>query len=159
MAVQNARPKKKRPIEAYKENVEDALWLVRHAVVAVCAAFETCLADRVMTFVGPLLRSKNPSSRLRSIALTAYDWMIIEQATNRGYAMRNIAERYIRENSSTAPNKIGEFLSLIGEKSWTKAVDSRRNVAPGRKTPPAAPSHPRPAVGTKRRVRRYRFPT
>lgn len=196
MATYNARSKKKSPIDAYKENVEDALWLVRHAevlthtnkntmqsilrtsvgntfhipkknqtnmdyiqndeiilifrdktqygrkdianlqpllrpaVVAVCAAFETYLADRVMTFVGPLLRSKNPSSRLKSIPLTAYDWMIIEQAKNRGYAMRNIVERYIRENSSTAPKKVGELLSLIGVKNWTKALDSRRRLPP-----------------------------
>lgn len=197
MATQNARSKKKPPIDAYKENVEDALWLVRHAevlthtnknrmqsvlrtsvgntfhipkknqtnmdyiqngeiilifrdetkygrknianlqpllrpaVVAVCAAFETYLADRVMTAVGDVLRAKTPAPRLKRISLSAYDWMEIEQMKNRGAGMRRIVERYVRENSSTSPTKVGELLALIGVEKWAQQLDRRRRVPNG----------------------------
>jgi hypothetical protein len=113
-----------------RENIADKQPLFRPAVVGVCAAFETYLADKIMVFVGPLLRSKTPSPRLKEIPLTTYDWMEIEKTTKRGYAMRNIVERYIRENSSTAPNKVGEMLSLIGVKKWTNEIDKRRKTSP-----------------------------
>jgi hypothetical protein len=42
-----------------------------------------------------------------------------------------VVEPYVRENASTASNKVGEMLTLIGVEKWSAKLDNQRGVAKG----------------------------
>ncbi len=111
---------------------EDLQPLLRQSLVAACAALETYIADRAMDFVGSTLKSESLPSRMQSINLTVGQWLAIEERyQRRKRGIRNVIGEHIRETSSTAPNRLGEVLSTIGVKNWTKELDQARNVAYG----------------------------
>jgi hypothetical protein len=117
-----------------RDDFADARPLLRQALVAACAAFETYLADKAMAHIGQLLRSKATlTPRLRQLPMTLGDLMEIQAGYERmGWGIRlHIVEPAIREMSSTAPNRVGEVLALIGVRDWAKKVDKQRKVDPG----------------------------
>lgn len=107
--------------------------LLRQALVAGCAAFETFMADAVMARVGNQLISGDLTERMRKIPLDLGTWMYIHdryQHKKRGLRS-NVIEPYVTEHASTAPNKVGDLLVLLGVKDWTKKLDRARGVALG----------------------------
>lgn len=106
--------------------------LIRPVLVAACAAFETFLADRVMECIPGVLETEDLPKRFRAIPLTVGDWRNIEREfQRRQWGIRRVIESYIRESSSTAPNKVGETLSIVGIQNWATAVDARRKIPKG----------------------------
>lgn len=106
--------------------------LLRSVLVAACAAFETFLADRVMEILASAVKAENTPSRLKAIPLTVGEWMDIEEKyERRAWGMRRVVEKFVRESASTAPNKVGNTLSVVGVSNWAKSVDSKRGVASG----------------------------
>lgn len=114
-----------------REQFSDLQPLLRQSVVVACAAFEVYLADKAMVFASDALRRDKPPSRMMGISLTVGDWTEIEKKQRRGWGIRAIIEKHIREESSTAPNKIGFVLSTVGVKDWEKKVDNARRVEKG----------------------------
>ncbi len=111
---------------------EDLRPLLRPVLVAACAAFETFLADRVMEMLASALKAETLPPRLRNIPLTIGEWIDVEyQYKRRGWGMRRLIERFVRESASTAPSKVGETLGVVGVKGWSKSVDVRRGVPQG----------------------------
>lgn len=112
----------------------DARPLLRQAIVAACAAFETYLGDKAMASVGALVHSSATlTPRLRRVPLTLVDFIEIEEKYQRtGWGIRHrVLEPWVREAASTSPSKIGELLSAIGIENWAKKVDAERNVPNG----------------------------
>lgn len=108
--------------------------LLRQALVAACAATETYLADKVMERVGPLLRSPAAATkRMRDLPLTLGCWLEVERRyERRRWGMRGmVVEPYVRQHASTASNRVGEMLSLIGVEGWAARLDKARGVAKG----------------------------
>lgn len=117
-----------------REHFMDHKPLLRQALVAACAAAETCLADTVMEKVRQQTTSVGAaSSRLRKLTLSVEDWLYLEQ--NYSYRRRGLHERvlepHVREMASTAPSQVGALMSLIGVSDWTKRVDHFRQVDKG----------------------------
>lgn len=61
------------------------------------------------------------------------DFVRIQETYERhGWGLRvDIVEPFVREKASTAPNRVGELLSLIGMSNWPAKIDSQRGVAKG----------------------------
>lgn len=115
-----------------KDRFTDLRPLLRQSIVAGCAALETYLADKTMERIGAALKADAIPKRLRSIPLTLGHWSDIEREySRRTWGIRAIVEEAVREQASTAPNKVGELLSMIGVTDWTRKVDSARNVPRG----------------------------
>lgn len=116
-----------------RDDFVDGRPLLRQALVAACAAFETYLADKAMSRVGPLLKSEATlTRRLRELPLTLADWMKIDQYERKRWGLREyVVEPAVREMASTAPNQVGALLSLLGVEDWAKKVDTQRGVARG----------------------------
>jgi RiboL-PSP-HEPN len=115
-------------------DIADLRPLLRQALVAACAALETYLADKIMEQVGPLLRKQeNLTPRLAAIPLSLIDFVRIQETYERhGWGLRvGIVEPFVREKASTAPNRVGEVLSLIGISNWPAKIDNQRGVAKG----------------------------
>jgi hypothetical protein len=108
--------------------------LLRQAMVAACAATETYLADKVIEQADVLLRAnKSATDKMRKVPLTVGDWLDIEvgyQRRRRGLRER-VMVRHINEVASTAPNRVGELLSLVGVTNWTNKMDGFRKVPKG----------------------------
>jgi hypothetical protein len=116
-----------------REDFLDHAPLLRQALVAGCAAFETYMADEVMARIGPYLSSGQLTERMCKIPLDLGTWMHIHHAYNhkkRGLR-KNVIEPYVMENASTAPNKVGELLVLLGIKDWPRKLDAARGVERG----------------------------
>lgn len=108
--------------------------LLRQALVAGCAATETYVADKVMTRIGPLLASESVATdRLKQMPMTVGDWLHIEEDyTRRRRGLRErVVQPSVRIQASTAPSKVGQLLSLIGVRNWTKQLDQHRQVPSG----------------------------
>ena len=83
-----------------------------------------------MTFVGQALRADEIPRRLGAIPLTVGRWTEIEdQYERRKWGIRTVIEEAIREMSSTAPNRVGEVLGVVGFSNWARRVDDQRGVA------------------------------
>lgn len=106
--------------------------LLRQSIVAGCAALETYLADKIMDRIGSALKAKDLPKRLRSVPLTVGHWSDIERGyERRTWGIRAIVEEAVREQASTAPNKVGELLSMVGISEWNRKVDTARGVTRG----------------------------
>lgn len=115
-----------------KERFADLRPLLRQSIVAGCAALETYLADKTMERVGSALKGDAIPKRLRAIPLTLGHWADIERDySRRTWGIRTIVDEAVREQASTAPNKVGELLSMIGVSDWTRKVDAERKVSRG----------------------------
>jgi hypothetical protein len=117
-----------------RDDFSDARPLLRQAIVAGCAAFETYIGDKAMASVGALVHSAETlTPRLRRVPLTLADFIEIEEQYQRtGWGIRHrVVEPYVREAASTAPNKVGNVLSAIGVENWAKKVDGERRVPSG----------------------------
>jgi hypothetical protein len=107
--------------------------LLRQALVAACAAFETYVADWVMARVGSQLISGELTSRAAEIPMTLGTWMEIhDRYTHKKRGLRkNVIEPFVYERASTAPKPLGELMSLIGVKDWSRAIDKARGCDRG----------------------------
>jgi hypothetical protein len=117
-----------------RADFEDPRPLLRQALVAACAAVETYVGDKVMQKVGPLLSSEGTlTPRLRDLQLGLDDWMHIEHRYQRKrWGLRElVVEPHVRENCSTAPNKVGVMLTLVGLDDWARRIDGQRRVQRG----------------------------
>lgn len=116
-----------------RDDFTDPRPLLRQALVAACAAFETYLGDKAMSKVGPLLRDESSlTRRLRELPLTLSDWMKIDLYERKRWGLREyVVEPSVRKMASTAPNQLGALLSLLGVDDWTRKVDGHRKVAAG----------------------------
>lgn len=115
-----------------RQAFDDLRPLLRQAIVAGCAAFETYVADKAMKHVGPALRSDRPPPRLKEIPLTVGYWIDTEQKyKRRGWGLRRLVEDHMREVSSVSPSQVGLVLSSVGVRDWEKKVDARRGVTRG----------------------------
>jgi hypothetical protein len=117
-----------------RDDFADGRPLLRQALVAACAAFETYLADKAMSLVGPLLRTERTlTPRLGGLRLTLADWMRIERRyEKKRWGLREfVVEPAVREMASTAPSQVGAVLSLLGVDDWTRKVDGHRRVTRG----------------------------
>jgi hypothetical protein len=61
------------------------------------------------------------------------DWMAIDRYEKKRWGLRRyVIEPAVREMASTAPNKVGELLSMLGVDNWTRKIDAERGVVRGR---------------------------
>lgn len=117
-----------------RDDFADGRPLLRQALVAACAAFETYLADKAMSLVGRLLAGEATlTRRLGALPLTLADWMRIQETYQRKrWGLRQyVVEPAVREMASTAPSQVGALLSLLGVDDWARKVDGHRRVARG----------------------------
>lgn len=115
-----------------RDSLQDLRPLLRQAIVAGCAAFETYVADKAMDHVSAALKAEAIPQRLAELPMTVGRWTDIErQFERRGWGIRRVVEEHIREISSASPTNVGRVLSMIGVKYWAKAVDQERNVKRG----------------------------
>jgi hypothetical protein len=116
----------------HRQAFADLRPLLRQAIVAGSAAFETYVADKAMEYVGPALRSDDPPPRLKEIPLTVGYWIDIHQKyARRGWGLRRVVEDHIREVSSVSPSQVGLVLSSVGVSNWATKVDAKRGVKRG----------------------------
>ncbi len=120
------------------EDFDDPRPLLRQALVAGCAATETFLNDLTMDYISQVTKvshkaSTNRPKALRDIVMNVDQWLLIElhyQRRRRG--LREVVLReYIGDNASTAPNKVGHLMSLLGITQWAHKLDSQRKVTKG----------------------------
>jgi len=116
-----------------RDHLQDRSPLLRQAVVAAAAAFETYLADRVIGRIREIMRDKDDfPSRLSKVAMTIEQWRSIEDYT---YHWRGITEvvlqPHVREQASSAPSQVGTLMSMIGIDQWSKTLDSARHLKMG----------------------------
>jgi hypothetical protein len=111
----------------------DSAPLLRQAIVAGCAATETFLSDRTVGRVRDIIKSRKAlPPRLSGIPMTVEQWHSVDAKTYRRRAITDkVIEPFVREYASTAPNKFGELLSMIGVSNWSKQVDALRKVPNG----------------------------
>ena len=115
-----------------RSDFADARPLLRQALVSACAAFETYLADKAMTRIGPLMRRRDLPRRLEELPMTLADWRRIAGYQRKGRGVREwVIEPAVRERSSTAPSRIGELLAMVGISRWNQQVDGHRRVRRG----------------------------
>lgn len=117
-----------------RDDFTDPRPLLRQALVAGCAAFETYLADKAMSRVGPLLSHQDSlTPRLERLPLTLGTWMEIQSRYQRkGWGVRQlVVEPASREAASTASSRIGEIMSMVGVDKWSTKVDAHRKVPRG----------------------------
>lgn len=116
-----------------RETFTDHRPALRQALVAACAATETYLADKVMTRVSELTApGADATPRLSGLSMTVGDWLHIERHYQRKrWGLHAIIEPQVREAASTSPTKVGELLTLIGVKSWSKMLDTERQCKRG----------------------------
>lgn len=107
--------------------------LLRQALVAGCAAFETFVADWVLARVGAQLISGALTARAAEIPMTLGTWMEIhDRYTQKKRGLRsNVIEPFVYERASTAPKPLGELMSLIGVKDWARTIDKARRCSQG----------------------------
>jgi hypothetical protein len=107
--------------------------LLRQALVAACAATETFLADWAVDETRSLIRDKRElPSRMLKVLMSVADWQLVHA---RKYPRRAITDYviapFIREHASTAPNRVGEVLSLVGCDKPLSQIDNLRKVTVG----------------------------
>ena len=117
-----------------REDFEAHPSFLRQAIVAACAAFETYLADRAEDEVRGCIRRKEPlPSRLAKVTMTVGQWDTINQGYQ--YKRRGITEVVLQDHlakeSSTAPSKVGQLLSLCGVDKGMAKLDTARQVKKG----------------------------
>ncbi len=109
--------------------------LLRQAVVAVCAAVETYVADRVMELFGSAIKQPDLPPRLAALPMTVGDWHLIERDyTRRGWGLRDVVRRQVESLASASPSEVAKLFSAVGVADLLKRVDKERGVAKGRST-------------------------
>jgi hypothetical protein len=120
----------KRGSDVTRESLEDRTVLLRHAVVAACAATETYFADKLLEIVRPMLRTNHTASgelppRLRNITLTLGALVDIDHRYT--YRRRGLTETivapFIEERASVDPSVLGELFSLAGHRNVFKTIE------------------------------------
>ncbi len=107
--------------------------LLRQAVVAVCAAIETYVADRVMELYGLAIKQWDLPPRLAALPMTVGDWHAIERDyERRGWGLRDVVQRQVEAEASASPSQMGKLFSAVGISDLLKEVDKERGVAKGR---------------------------
>ena len=122
----------KRGSDITRESLEDRTVLLRHAVVAACAATETYFADKVTELVRPSLWSVNTATtplprHLREIPLTVGDMVDIDhkfEKRRRGLT-ETVVVPFIQLKASVDPAGLGQILALTSVRSFFTTVDNR----------------------------------
>ncbi len=117
-----------------RENLADARPLLRQALVAGSAAFETYVADRVMELLGPALRSKEPPRKLLDIRLSLRDYFEIDGYERKGWGIRAVVRHTVEELASPAPGQVGRAFQIVGVEQVMRKVDKRRGLEVGTTT-------------------------
>lgn len=107
--------------------------LLRQAVVALCAAVETYVADRVMELFGPIIKQPDLPARLAELPMTVGDWHAIERDyKRRGWGLRDVVQQRVEGLASASPSEVGKLFSAVGVSDLLKKVDQERSVGKGR---------------------------
>lgn len=116
-----------------REALQDRRPLLRQAVVAGAAAFETFLADRVTLKVRSIMTNRGTfPPRLREVPMTVGRWREIEDFKIQWRKITDIVVGpHIREQSSTAPSQVGQLLSMVNVDKPLSKVDVQRKKAGG----------------------------
>lgn len=115
-----------------RDALSDVRPLLRQALVAACAAVETYVADRTMELMKGRWRELEKPDRLLKIPMSVGDWFEIERKYERGaWGVRAVVQRHVREQASTAPSRVGQVLSIAGQKDVLNRVDGRRRLPKG----------------------------
>lgn len=107
--------------------------LLRQALVAGCAATETFLGDWATDETRRIIREKRElPARMLKVSMTVNEW---DQVHQRKYPRRAITDYviapFIREHASTAPNRVGEILSMVGCEKPLAQIDGIRKMKAG----------------------------
>src|SRR4051794_22296011 len=99
--------------------------LLRQAIVAICAALESYVAEKACTFIPAAIGA--PSGALNRLPVPFRDVLLISEYDRPGWAYRKLLKKEIEQVASAKPNKIGEVLELVGkrDKNLWKKVDAR----------------------------------
>ncbi len=104
--------------------------LLRLAIVAICAAVESYVAEKACLFISAAL--DNPPARLAAIPLTMGQVLSIERAfRRRRWGYREVVIGHINELASPDPDSIGRAFSSVGKKVSWPAIDQQRQVMSG----------------------------
>jgi len=113
-----------------RKSLEDRSALLRHAVVAACAATETYFADKITELVRPSLWSVNTATtplprNLREIPLTVGDMVDIDHSfeKRRRGLTETVVVPFIQLKASVDPTGLGQILALTPVKSFFTTVD------------------------------------
>lgn len=102
------------------------------SVVALAAAVETFVADRVMERYSAATKANPRPARLLGLTMTVDDWLRIESSYQRkAWGLRNLVELEVRQRASTTPSVIGELFSMVGERNLLQRVDGQRKLSKG----------------------------
>jgi len=115
-----------------RHRLKDVRPLLRQAIVAGSAAFETYVADRVMELLGPVLRQRPLPSRLAEISMTVEQYYDIEARYQRkGWGVRELVSAAVTERASPSPTQVGMAFAIVNEKKLLQRVDSKLRQAKG----------------------------
>lgn len=117
-----------------RETFRDHRPALRQALVAACAAAETYLADTVMSQISELTSSVEAATpRLKDLPMSVGDWLYIEENyQRRRWGLHGLViERQVRHLASTAPTRVGQMLTLIGVKNWSRQLDNELECGRG----------------------------
>jgi hypothetical protein len=112
-----------------RDSLQDRTALLRHAIVAACAATETFFADLIVDLVRPQLhahrtRHTTLPRKLRDVTLTVGDAVDLD---HRYKSRRGLTEQvvgpYIRDKASVHPDSLGPLLQLAGHSDALKRID------------------------------------
>lgn len=114
-----------------RDRLQDRTALLRHAVVAACAATETYFADKLIALVRPMLRTANTATNplpraLRELPLTLGDLVDLDhnyQRTRHGLSEK-ILVPHIQRQSSVEPDGLVKVLALAGQAKLFTAIDA-----------------------------------
>jgi hypothetical protein len=110
--------------ELSRERLKDVRPLLRQAVVAGSAAFETYVADRAMELVGPVLRRRPLPRRLGELSMTFEQYYDINANYERtAWGVRKLVGSAVTKQASPAPNQVGAVFAMVEEASILKRVD------------------------------------
>jgi hypothetical protein len=115
-----------------RDRLRDVRPLLRQAIVAGSAAFETYVADRVMELLGPVLRKDPKPSRLLEISMTVAQYYDIDTRYERKtWGVRELVHAAVKERASPAPTQVGMVFAIVDEKSVLNRVDSHLKRSKG----------------------------
>jgi hypothetical protein len=116
-----------------RDHLRDRSPLLRQAVVAAAAAFESYLADRVVVRIREIMRGKDEfPRRLGDVYMTVQQWRSVEGYSYRWRGITEVVlQDHVREQASAAPSQVGALLSMVGIPKWAKSIDTARKVPSG----------------------------
>lgn len=105
--------------------------LLRQAIVAVCAAVESYVAEKACSYIPQAIDA--PTGALNRLPVFFRDVLMVSDYERTGWAYRKLLKKQIDEMASAKPNKIREVLDVVGknDKNLWKRVDGHRKTSAG----------------------------